>query len=69
MYVTERRGPAALVFKRDVTTGSRTPWMTIEPTDPAGVWLVEPYLTADGKSYAYSYMRLLSSLYLVEGLK
>jgi hypothetical protein len=26
-------------------------------------------LTPDGKSYAYSYVRILSDLYLVDGLK
>jgi hypothetical protein len=69
IFVTERRGPAALVFRRDLTTGRREPWATIEPADPAGVLLVNPDLTADGKSYVYSYARHLSSLYLIEGLK
>ena len=40
------------------------------PPDAAGVveivWIV---LTPDAESYAYSYHRILSDLFLVEGLK
>jgi hypothetical protein len=40
------------------------------PPDPAGVEYVGPVLpTPDGKAYVYGYRRLLSDLYLVEGLK
>ena len=40
------------------------------PSDPAGVNIILPILlTPDGKSYVYGYRRMLSDLYLVEGLK
>ncbi len=40
------------------------------PTDPAGVEFLGPIrLSSDGKSYVYGYRRLISDLYLVEGLK
>jgi hypothetical protein len=40
------------------------------PSDPAGVSRVGPILLImDGKSSVYGYHRMLSDLYLVEGLK
>ena len=40
------------------------------PSDPAGVcFLLQIQVTPDAKSYMYTYYRLLSDLYLVEGLK
>ena len=40
------------------------------PSDPAGVEYLGPiFPTPDGKTYVYGYRRLLSDLYLVEGLK
>ena len=40
------------------------------PADPSGVERISNVLvTADGKSYAYCYARLLSDLFVVEGLK
>ena len=54
----------------DVATGARRPWKVIVPPDPAGVLAISPILiTPDGKSYAYSYRRLLDDLFLVTGLK
>jgi hypothetical protein len=40
------------------------------PFDTAGVVsITPPKITPDGRSYAYSYIRTLSDLYLVEGLR
>jgi hypothetical protein len=40
------------------------------PGDSAGVADVGPvFATPDGKTYVYTYARILSDLYLVEGLK
>jgi hypothetical protein len=39
------------------------------PADSAGVVeIVSVVLTADGSNYAYSYHRILSDLFLVDGL-
>jgi eukaryotic-like serine/threonine-protein kinase len=60
----------ARVFRLEIATGKRTQWKQLMPPDPAGVEFVGPVLpTPDGKAYAYGYRRLLSDLYLVEGLK
>jgi Tol biopolymer transport system component len=54
----------------DVATGRRDPWKEIDPADPSGV-RASPTLkaSADGKSYAYCVSRILSDLYVVDGLK
>lgn len=40
------------------------------PPDPAGIAAIGGMaVTPNGKSYAYSYVRSLADLYVVEGLK
>lgn len=66
-------GTPGLPFKIqrvDLATGRRTPWKEIAPADPAGVQnVVLIRFSADQKAYAYSIMRVLSDLYVVDGLK
>jgi len=51
-------------------TGRRALWKQLTPLDPASVFSIDPVRIApDGKSYVYSYRRMLSELYLVDGLK
>ncbi|MCA1559657.1 MAG: hypothetical protein LC753_02050 [Acidobacteria bacterium] len=58
------------VYQLDVTTGRKQLWKQLAPPDLAGVWAIESILmTPDAKAYAYTYLRRLSELYLVEGLK
>jgi hypothetical protein len=60
----------ARVYLLDAGTGKRTLWKQLMPPDPSGVEYIGPMLpTPDGKTYVYGYRRLLSDLYLVEGLK
>jgi serine/threonine protein kinase/Tol biopolymer transport system component len=60
----------AQVFRVDLETGQRTPWKELAPADLAGVQnIVVALFSADGKSYAYSTGRVLSDLYVVDGLK
>ena len=59
----------AKVSKLDIQTGTRKPWKELMPGDSTGVrFLRAPHFTRDGLSYAYSYSRVLSQLYLVRGL-
>jgi Tol biopolymer transport system component len=53
-----------------VASGQRKLWKEIMPADPAGTYGID-FLTVnpDGKSYAYSLFRILSDLYVVDGLK
>jgi Tol biopolymer transport system component len=58
------------IFRLDVATGRREPWRTLAPPDPAGVRGSRPILlSADGKSLVYGCYRVLSDLYIVEGLR
>jgi Tol biopolymer transport system component len=70
VYVCRAQGPAVVVTHVDVATGASTPWKVIEPSDPAGVHAVaRVYPTPDGRGYAYSFVRILSTLLEVKGLK
>jgi Tol biopolymer transport system component len=58
------------IYKTHLASGARETLKTLMPADPAGIWdLSAIYLTPDGKSHVFSYMRALQDLYLVEGLK
>ena len=58
------------ITRIDVATGKREPWKEIMPADPAGVQSIPVVkFSADGKSYAYSTGRILSDLYVVDGLR
>jgi hypothetical protein len=63
------QGIPSRVSRVKVGTGARRPWRTVIPPDPTGVVRIFPVLvTPDGRSYAYSYGRYLSTLYVVSGL-
>jgi len=58
------------ITRVDIATGKREPWKEIVPADPAGAQSIPSIrFSADGKSYAYSVGRILSDLYVVDGLK
>ncbi len=58
------------IFRIDAASGKRELWKEIAPADPAGVrGIFSIRFSADGKSYAYSVHRILSDLYVVDGLK
>lgn len=69
VYVsTFGRIPAELT-KVDLATAARTSLGSIIPPDTAGLINVGPPLvTPDGKTVVYSYLRLLSDVYLVSGV-
>ena len=70
LYVYRGGDLPSKVFRLEIATGKRTLWKELMPPDPSGVEFVGPVLpTPDGTSYVYGYRRLLSDLYLVEGLQ
>jgi Tol biopolymer transport system component len=70
LFVLARGEVPAQVYRVDLNTGQRTFWKSMEPADSAGIDTIgRVMLSADDKSYVYSYVRTLSDLYLVEGLK
>jgi hypothetical protein len=71
IYVVGWTGPKARVEAIDITTSRRTFVRDITIEDPAGMLMAMPdlFLSADATSYAYGYTRMLSTLYVVTGLK
>jgi hypothetical protein len=58
------------VFLVDLATGRRRPWREFQPTDRTGGQdEVSVVFTNDLEAYVYRYRRVLSDLYLVDGLK
>ncbi len=54
----------------EIATGRLEPWRDLTLEDPAGLLRINPVRVApDGRSWAYSYIRVLSNLYVVDGLK
>jgi len=60
----------ARVFQINIDTRERKPWKQLVPGDSAGIDTIRGVeLSADSKAYVYGYIRTLSDLYMVEGLK
>jgi Tol biopolymer transport system component len=62
--------PSVEIVAFDLETGAVRPHRRAGPADPAGVsaiWRLT--LSADGRAHAYSYTRVLSDLYVVDGLR
>ncbi len=58
------------VERLDLATGHRTLVREVTPSDPTGVARISTLqMTPDGRAYCYSFMRSLSRLYMVEGLR
>ena len=57
------------VFRIDLSTGQRTLWKELRPPQVAGIRLSQVSVTPDGRSFLHMYSRLLSSLYVADGIK
>jgi serine/threonine protein kinase/Tol biopolymer transport system component len=69
IYVYRPTVPAR-IFRVELATGKRQLWKELTPADPVGVYFIRPpHIAADGKSYAYNYGRILSDLYVADGLR
>jgi eukaryotic-like serine/threonine-protein kinase len=65
-----RREVPARVFTIDLATGQRKLFKTFTPADPTGLFANQPpQFSGDLKSYVYTYQRITSDLYVVDGLK
>ena len=53
----------------DIATGKRVPWKDLRLADPAGALMTHTLVTPNGRAYAYTMTRTLSTLYLAEGLR
>lgn len=60
----------AKVVELEISTGKRKVWKELVPADAAGIDTIRGItITPDAKAYVYGYIRTLSDLYVVEGLK
>jgi len=58
------------VFAVELSSGKRKLWKELVPADAAGIDTIRGItITPDAGAYVYGYIRTLSDLYLVEGLK
>jgi eukaryotic-like serine/threonine-protein kinase len=58
------------IERLDLATGNRSLVREITPSDPTGVTRISTLqMTPDGRAYCYSFMRSLSRLYMVDGLR
>jgi hypothetical protein len=58
------------VYIIDLATGQRKLYKMVTPADPTGLFNGSPpNFSRDLKSYVYSYTRITSDLYIVDGLK
>ncbi len=69
VYVHRQGEIPSQVYRVDLSTGRRELWRSLMPADAGGVSRIGPLPTPSGESYAYSYSRTLSDLYIVDGLK
>ncbi len=70
LYVFQRSASLIRVFRLNILTGQRTFFKEIAvPVGPGTCEMSHVLFNPDGTAYAYGYVRLLSDLYLVAGLK
>jgi Tol biopolymer transport system component len=69
VYVYRRGGSSNPVYRVDLATGKRELWKTITAPIQSESLNRPVIVVMDGKSYAYGVTRILSTLYLVDGLK
>ena len=65
-----RREVPSRIFIIDLATGQRKLFRSFSPADPTGLFSnAPPQFSRDLKSYVYTYQRITSDLYVVDGLK
>ena len=70
LFVQEDQTIPMKFGRYDMTTGRLEPWKELMVADAAGLNSISrAVVTPDGKAYAYSYLRILSYLQLVDGMK
>ncbi len=69
VWVYQPRDLPTAIVRVDRATGARERWAQIAPPDVAGVLSITRIrMTPDGRSYAYTFSRILSDLFVAKGL-
>ena len=70
LFGSVKNGAGRDIIRIDAATGRTSVWKQIRPADRAGVVSIYcVHISRDEKSYFYSCTRILSDLYLVDGLR
>jgi len=70
LFITNETEVPMSIRKLDLETGRTELVRTLVPPDKAGVQpIAAPIVTRDGRTYAYTYIRLLGDLYVAKGVK
>ena len=70
LYIQEDQTVPTRIDRYDLATGRVDLWKELMVADAAGLNSISRFVvTSDAKTYAYSYLRVLSYLQLVEGMK
>jgi hypothetical protein len=69
LYVSSASGIPQRIWRVDLSTGMRTLWKEVFPSQAAGVRLSQVAATPDGRTILHSYAQLLTNLYIVEGIR
>ncbi|HEY1656961.1 MAG TPA: hypothetical protein VGG14_01335, partial [Candidatus Sulfotelmatobacter sp.] len=70
IYVFHFGSVPARVYELELASGKRKLWKELAPSDSAGIDTIRNItLASDANAYVYGYIRTLSDLYEVEGLK
>ena len=70
IYVYTKDKLPADVDRIDIESGERELLMQLAPLDAAGVFNIDMlHITRDGRYYVFSFRRLLSDLYIIDGLR
>jgi hypothetical protein len=57
------------IRRQALADGRETPWTEIYPAHPGGIRLSQVFITPDGRYWVHGYSRLLTDLYVAEGLR
>jgi Tol biopolymer transport system component len=70
LYVCRSAGTGIDVYRIDIASGRRELWKHVTVSDAAGIVTVPLVIpTRDGRAYAYTYVRVLSTLFETTGLR
>jgi Tol biopolymer transport system component len=70
LFLQRRFGSPLTIVRLDLGTRRKMPWKEFAPADPAGfLGTAGVQVSPGGGAYAYTFWRLLSDLYLAEGLE
>jgi hypothetical protein len=67
LYVARMRSNRVRIYRAGIDTGARELWREIVPHDPAGMEIYGVMMTPDASTLAYTYKRLTSDLFVVDG--